>query len=175
MKLIIIGAGGYGKTVYDIAMQSGNYESIHFLDDNSSDTRVIGECNDYKKFSDCWIYPAFGNNRSRLDWIERLVSENIAVPTIVHHSAYVSPYATLGVGTVVLPKAVVNTDVKVGDGVIVNCSAVIDHGCVIEKGVHVCLSAVVKAENQIPEFMKIDAGTVIENQKFPLKEINNGN
>ena len=74
----------------------------------------------------------------------------------------------LGKGTVVLPKAVVNTDTVVGQGVIVNCSAVIDHGCVIGDGAHICLGAIVKAENRIPDCMKIEAGEVIENRKFPL-------
>ena len=36
MRLIIIGAGGYGRTVADVARQSGKYESIGFLDDNES-------------------------------------------------------------------------------------------------------------------------------------------
>ena len=31
MRLIILGAGGYGKTVADIARQSGKYEQIFFL------------------------------------------------------------------------------------------------------------------------------------------------
>lgn len=170
MKLIILGAGGFGKTVYDVASQSGVYDSIAFLDDNSTDSRVVGKCADYSKFisPDTQIYPAFGNNNGRLDWIEKLLSEGADVPTIVHQSAYVSPTVILGKGTVVLPKAVINTDTVVEMGVIVNCSAVIDHGCVIGNGVHVCLGAIVKAENKIPDCMKIEAGEVIENRKFPL-------
>lgn len=170
MKLIILGAGGYGKTVWDVATQSGKYDSISFLDDNSTDSRVVGKCADYVKFisPDTEIYPAFGNNSGRIDWIKRLVSEGASVPTIVHSSAYVSPTVMLGKGTVVLPKAVINTDTVVGQGVIVNCSAVIDHGCVIGDGAHICLGAIVKAENRIPDCMKIEAGEVIENRKFPL-------
>lgn len=48
MQLIILGAGGYGRTVADIARQSGRYSEIHFLDDNSTDTLVIGKCADYR-------------------------------------------------------------------------------------------------------------------------------
>ncbi len=36
MKLIILGAGGYGRTVADIARQSKRYSDILFLDDNST-------------------------------------------------------------------------------------------------------------------------------------------
>lgn len=170
MKLIILGAGGFGKTVFDIAQQSNLYEDIKFLDDNSTDSRVVGKCETYTEHvaPDTHIYPAFGNNEVRLNLIKELLTKGAEVPTFVHGTAYVSPTATLGKGTVVLPKAVVNTDVHVGDGVIVNCGALIDHGCVIEDGVHLCLGAIVKAENRIPTLMKVEAGEVIENRKFPL-------
>ena len=55
MKLIILGAGGYGQTVADVAEQSGEYEEIHFLDDNSTADNVIGKCEDFVKYKDCLI------------------------------------------------------------------------------------------------------------------------
>ncbi|MBE6651197.1 MAG: hypothetical protein E7613_07775 [Ruminococcaceae bacterium] len=170
MKLIILGAGGYGKTVYDVAVQSGKYNEICFLDDNSTDSRVVGKCGDFEKYisEDTEIYPAFGNNKGRLEWIDNLLEMNAKVPTIVHATSYISPTVKIGVGSVVLPKAVINTDTEIGRGVIVNCASVIDHGCIIGDGVHVCLGAIVKAENRIPDCMKIEAGEVIENRKFPL-------
>ena len=42
MKLVIIGAGGYGQTVCDVAEQSGKYEEIVFLDDNKIAENVVG-------------------------------------------------------------------------------------------------------------------------------------
>ncbi len=172
MRLIILGAGGYGKTVRDVAEQLGKYDSIFFLDDNSTDPSVIGKCADFESFiSDhTEIYPAFGNNSGRLDWINKLGSLGANIPTVIHPSAYISPRASVGTGTVILPCAIVNTDTSLGEGVIVNCGAIIDHGCVIEDGCHICLGAVVKAENQIPSCTKIEAGEVIENRKFPIKE-----
>ena len=169
-KLVILGAGGYGQTIADVAAQSGKYDSICFLDDHSTRQDVIGRCGDYATFiaEDTVLYPAFGNNEIRLIWIEKLLAEGADVLTLVHPTAYVSPRASMGAGTIVLPKAVVMTDAKVGKGVIVNCGAIVDHGCIIEDGVHVCLSAVVKAENCIPRCMKVEAGAVIENRTYPL-------
>ena len=42
MRLIILGAGGFGRTVADLAAQSGRYETISFLDDGSNAPDVIG-------------------------------------------------------------------------------------------------------------------------------------
>ena len=41
MRLIILGAGGHGKVVADLAKQIGKYEEIFFLDDNSQDAEVL--------------------------------------------------------------------------------------------------------------------------------------
>lgn len=168
MKLIILGAGGYGQTVADVAEQSGEYEEIHFLDDNSIADNVIGKCEDFVKYKDCLIYPAFGNNQMRLEWIERLLNENYRIPTIIHQTAYISPKSIIEKGCVILPHVVINTNCIIKKGCIINCGAIIDHGCIIEECVHLCLGAIVKAENRIEKCSKIEAGNVIEARVFPL-------
>ena len=170
MKLIILGVGGYGRTVADMARQSGKYTEVCFLDDNATDEHVLGKCSSYINYiaSDTELYPAFGNNEGRLQWIERLEAAGANIPTLIHNTAYVSPEAIVERGTVVLPKAIINTSVVVNRGCIINCGAIIDHGCVIEEGVHICLGAIVKAENRIPKCMKVEAGVVIENRTYPV-------
>lgn len=168
MKLIILGAGGYGQTVADAAEQSGEYEEIHFLDDNSTAEKVIGKCDDFVKYKDWLIYPAFGNNKMRLEWIERLLNDNYRIPTIIHPTAYISPKSEIEKGCVILPYAVINTNCVIKKGCIINCGSIIDHGCIIEEGVHVCLGAIVKAENRIEKCSKIEAGNFVEARKFPV-------
>ena len=169
-KLLILGAGGYGKTVFDVAQQLGCYEKIAFLDDMKSGSNVLGRCEEYAMFADeqTEVYPAFGNNEIRMNWLERLEEEGIAIPTLIHPRAYVSPTASVGTGSVVLPMAVVNTGVRVGNGCIVNIGVLIDHDTVVEDGVHLSPGAVVKAENRIPEKMKVASDRVIDNREYPL-------
>ena len=170
MRLIILGAGGYGRTVADVAVQSGIYDEIVFLDDNSTAPDVIDRCANISAHldSDTHGYPAFGNNEGRISWLNRLAELGCHVPTIIHPRAYVSPTAVLEEGVVVLPGAIVNTGVTVKRGGIINCSAIVDHGCILEEGVHVCLGAIVKAENRIPRCMKIEAGEIIANRTYPV-------
>lgn len=169
-KLLILGAGGYGKTVLDVAQQLGRYDKIGFLDDGRSGPGILGGCGEFLQFADehTDIYPAFGSNELRLKWIEQLEEEGIPIPTLVHPRAYVSPTAEVGEGSVVLPMAVVNTGVRVGKGCIINIGALIDHDTVIEDGVHLSPGAIVKAENRIPQGCKIGSGEVIENREYPL-------
>ena len=170
-KLLILGAGGYGKTIADVARQLGCYSKIAFLDDiKAGMPGVLGTCEEFLTYADAdtEIYPAFGNNAARMLWMEKLLEQEIPVPKLVHPSAYVSPEATVEAGVTVLPLAVVNTGVTVKQGCIVNIGALIDHDTVVEEGCHLAPGAIVKAENRIPAGSKIDSGTVIENRQFPL-------
>ena len=170
-KLLILGAGGYGKTIADVAQQLCCYDKIAFLDDAKAGMAgVLGTCDEVYDFADetTEVYPAFGNNESRMAWIARLLSHDITVPTLVHPDAYVSPRANLGAGVAVLPKAVVNTGVTVKTGCIINIGALVDHDTVIEPGCHLAPGAIVKAENRIPAGSKVDSGTVIDNRQYPL-------
>ena len=170
-KLLILGAGGYGKTIADVAQQLGCYDKIAFLDDGKTNAPgVLGRCDEFLSFADetTEMYPAFGNNETRMAWINRLMEDGIRVPVLVHPSAYVSPTATLFSGVTVLPKAVVNTGVMVKTGSIVNIGALIDHDCILEEGCHLAPGAIVKAENRIPGCIKIDSGTVVQNGQYPL-------
>ncbi|MBQ3194479.1 MAG: hypothetical protein IJB59_13025 [Oscillospiraceae bacterium] len=169
-KLLILGAGGYGKTIADVARQMDCYDKIAFLDDGKQGPDILGRCEEYTMFCDdrTEVYPAFGNNEARMNWLNRLLEEEIPVPTLVHPSAYVSPCAVLGEGTVVLPMAVVNTGVTVEAGCIINIGALIDHDCVIEAGVHLCPGVIVKAENRIASGEKIESGEVILARIYPV-------
>ena len=168
MRLVILGAGGYGRNIVDLVEQSGRYTEIRFLDDFNRG--AIGNCEDFQKFAgaDTEFYPAFGNNALRMDWLKKLIACGCTVASIVHPTAYVSPKTAIGRGVAILPRAIVNTGTVIGDGCIVNCGSIVDHDCVLGEGIHVCLGAIVKAENHIPALEKIEAGQVIANRTYSL-------
>lgn len=163
-RLIILGSGGYGHTVEDVAEQLG-YDCI-FLDDSIADHPLSS----YIKYidSDTEFIPAFGNNAFRLEWIEKLESSNAKLVTLVHPTAYVSPRTSIAPGTVILPNAAICTNVRVEKGCIINFGAIIDHGCVIEEGCHICLGAIVKGDNRVKTLSKIEAGEVIQARQWPV-------
>ena len=60
-NLIIIGAGGHGKVVADIALKMNKWQSIFFLDDNENigslmGIKVIGKLKDEKILLMTMIY-----------------------------------------------------------------------------------------------------------------------
>ena len=51
-KLLILGAGGYGKTVADLAAQLGGYSKIAFLDDGQTGGNILGTCQEFEVFAE---------------------------------------------------------------------------------------------------------------------------
>lgn len=165
-KLVILGSGGYGHTVADIATQL-DYECM-FLDDSITD-RTLSSFTEYIN-SYTYFIPAFGNNAFRLEWMDKIKAAEGNLVTLIHPTSYISPTAQIAQGTVVLPKAIINTDVVVGRGCIINLGAIIDHGCVIDEGCHICLGAIIKGENYISPCTKIEAGKVVQARQWPVEK-----
>ena len=157
-RLVILGSGGYGRTVYDVAEQLGY--SITVLDDSDKEHPL-------DTFSlyidhDTQFIPAFGNNEFRLEWLERIEKAGGKPATLIHPSAYVSPNAHVFDGCVILPGAIINTGTMIGKGCIINLGAIVDHDVIIEDGVHLCVRCIIKGENRISRCEKIEAGEIIE-------------
>lgn len=160
MNLLIIGAGGHGKVVAEVAEDCG-YEKIAFLDDNKSD--VLGKTDDIEKFKDQFEYGfvGIGNNKFRGELIERLEKAGYRIPVLIHPTAYVSKTAKIGKGTVVEPKAIVNTNTIVGKGCIIQAGAIVDHDVVLGESVHVNAGSIVKGGAKVEAYTKLEAGEVV--------------
>ena len=157
-RVVILGSGGYGRTVYDVAKQLGY--SIIVLDDSDKE-HPLDSFSHYLS-DDTEFIPAFGNNELRLGWLERLEKAGGKPATLIHPSAYVSPKAHVSEGSVILPGAIINTGTRIGKGCIINLGATVDHDVIIEDGVHLCVRCIIKGENRISRCEKIEAGEIIE-------------
>lgn len=136
-KLVILGAGGHGKVVADIAVKNG-YEEIVFLDDNETSCAgfsVVGKIEDAAKIKgDKFVAIGDANLRQKL-------MEKIKTVTLIHLRATISRRVTIGEGTVVMAGAVINSDTKIGKGCIINTSASVDHDCTLDDFVHISVGA----------------------------------
>lgn len=146
-KLLILGAGGLGRMVGEVAAAQGCWDHIAFLDDAVHGPNVAGRCVDYLALKE--EYPqavaAFGDNRLRLSWTEKLLEAGYQVPCIIHPTAIVSPSVTMGEGCLILHGAILNTNTQLGKACLVNSGALVDHDNRLEDGVHINLHATIKA------------------------------
>lgn len=148
--LVLIGAGGFARTLSDIVRQTNQFDEIIYLDDTPKEG-ISGCCLQYIEYlsDNTEFYPAISDNRVRQSWIDLLHEKNATIATIVHPSAYISPTVRVADGVAVLPGAIVNTGCSLASGVLVNCGAVIDHDCVVESCAHIKPKAVARAMSTI--------------------------
>jgi sugar O-acyltransferase (sialic acid O-acetyltransferase NeuD family) len=161
-SLLILGAGGHGQVVKEIAEACG-YDTIAFLDDIAPN--AIGKMNETAYLAPNYdgVIVAIGNNALRqkiVDKLERL--ENVSIATLIHPTAYVSPSTVIEAGTVVEPKAVVNARSKIGSGCIISVGAIVDHDCIIGHYSHINAGAICMAGSKVEALSKVNAGEVIK-------------
>lgn len=160
MELLIIGAGGHGKVVAEVALVCG-FQSVAFLDDRSKDAAgCIGELEAFASRFE-YAFVGIGNNRLRGQLQELLERAGYTVPALIHPTAYVSKTALIGSGTVVEPKAIVNTGACIGKGCIVSVGGIVDHDAVLGDFVHVNAGSIVKGGAAVEEYTKLEAGQVV--------------
>lgn len=157
MRLVILGYGGYGRTIQDIAEQIGKYQSIVMLDDKVESAQ--GKLDDFTKYidDDTEFYCALGDNKLRYSWLLKIDEAKGKIATIIHPTAYVSPKAVIGKGSAILPHASVGTNAVLCYGVIVNMGATVDHDCVLGNAVHVAPGEVVRRAKIVEAFIKVDS------------------
>ena len=154
--LLIIGAGGHGRVVAEIAIELG-YDNIVFLDDNSE--TAIGKIDEMDKFVENYhnAFCAIGNNTVRAKILDRLVDIGYIIPSLIHPTAHVSEHA----GVVIEPGAIVNTGAHLHRGAIVSVGAIIDHDTEVGMCSHINAGAIVKAGGHVDDYTRIDAGCVV--------------
>ena len=167
-QLIIIGAGGHGRVVADIAQKVGVYGTISFLDDGDAietmGVPIIGKTSDVEKYIDTAdIFVAIGNSKVRGEFIERLLAMGANVPTLIHPSAIIGACVEIGVGTAIMAGAVINPCSKLGKGVILNTCSSIDHDCIIGDYCHIAVGAHVAGTVKIGNHSWIGAGAIVIN------------
>jgi acetyltransferase EpsM len=168
-KLLIIGAGGHGKVVYDIAESTKRFDDIYFLDDAITGTfyksEVVGTSIDIDKYiNDFSFIVAIGSNSIRAKVQNELESIEAKITTLIHHRAVVTDSSNIGVGSVIMSNVVVNADSKIGKGVILNTASVVEHDCRVGDFCHISPNATICGIVNIGKNSWVGAGaTVINN------------
>lgn len=183
-KLIVIGAGGYAKSVLD-SIDYFNYELIGFIDEFSKEEEHIGypilaNSLDGITNNEKYVYfIAIGNNIKRTIWYDKLVEKKLRIINVVDKSAIVSRRASIGTGCFIGKMAIINSKAVIGNNCIINTKSLIEHGChvddncnistntvlngdvVVNKGSFIGSSSVVLGQLKIGSYSTVGAGAVV--------------
>lgn len=168
-RLLIVGAGGHGRSVAEAVLAGGDFSFAGFLDDaypqlaRVRDIPVLGPVSDFSQWretAECAVV-AIGNNTVRESVTEQLRMAEFEIAVVIHPRAMVSPSAEIGAGAVVMAGAVVGADAHLGEGAIVNCGAVVDHDCRVGRYGHLGVNAAMAGSSVLGAFAFMQAGSAL--------------
>ena len=166
-NIAIIGAGGHGKVVGEIALLN-QYKVINFFDDKVNDIKkfpftIFGSLDylkDHLKDYDAY-FVAIGENQIRFNIIEWLKKQKMNIVSLTHPRSTISQFSSLEIGTCVMANAVINPGTLIKEGAIINTSASVDHDCIIEDFAHISPNCSLSGSVRVGKFSHLGTGTSV--------------
>jgi len=188
-RLWIIGAGGFGREVYDWAVDvrrhHPRWDIAGFLDDNPEalagrpcDLPLVGPVENHTFTGDDLAVIAIADPRTRMDISQRLEGR-VHWETLIHPSAIIGSHTPIGEGTVICPRVVITTNSKVCEHVHINAFSSVGHDSLIgsfctlsghvdicgnvtlDQGVFFGSHATVIPRARVGEFARVGAGSMV--------------
>lgn len=136
-RLIIIGAGGMGRTLYDIARESIGFgeeftiggfidENLSALDNFENYPPVLGKISQYKPDNDDVFTCSIGSD-ARRECVETLLLRNAVFINLIHKSARICTNVDMGNGNIIGPFTTLGSDCKIGNFNLIQSYTVIGH------------------------------------------------
>ncbi|MGP5430713.1 acetyltransferase [Enterococcus malodoratus] len=164
-RVILVGAGGHAKVIFDI-LQTLQVREIAFFDDDVQTFKnleylgTMVELFHQKQsfFSNVKLIIAIGNNQVRKEVVEKLAHLDVQYMTVISPSAVISPSSVINEGSVVMPNVVLNTDCTIGKHCIINTSSIIEHDDCIQDYVHISPGVSLAGNVRISEGVHVGIG-----------------
>ncbi len=136
-QLVIIGAGGMGRTVYDIAKECVGYgtdfEIKGFIDDNlraldgfENYPPILGTISEYKpQDNEVFTFSIGGDARRKC--IENLIERGAKFINLIHSTARIGSNVKIGAGNIIAAFTTIGADASIGDYNMIQSYTVIGH------------------------------------------------
>lgn len=139
--LVVVGAGGMGRTMFDLARESVGYETEFivkgFIDDNISALDdfpgyppILGSISEYKPFeNDVFVCSIGGRTRSKC--IQSILDRGGEFIPLIHKTARIGSNVVMGKGNQVGAFTTIAADAKIGDYNFIQSNTIIGHDVTI--------------------------------------------
>ena len=139
-KILIIGAGGFGKELYGYISQDiqndilKDIEIKGFLDISEKsfqklniETSFLGSEDTYEIEEEDYFLIAIGVTSIRKNVYENMLKRGAKFYTYIHSTAIIDSSATIGCGSIICPFSIVNSQSKIGKNCALNIYSSVGH------------------------------------------------
>ncbi len=146
--LIIIGARGYGREVFNLATQCKEFNAEYvikgFLDDNSDALigfegypKIISSVENYKVQENDVFVCALGSIKWKKYYVEQLLSKGGIFTNLIHPTSIINSNVKLGTGLIVSMYSNISNDCSIGDYVTIQGFVAIGHDSSVGNWSHI--------------------------------------
>jgi sugar O-acyltransferase (sialic acid O-acetyltransferase NeuD family) len=173
VRVVVYGSrpDGHARVVIETFLSESRFEVVGLIDDEPGNAArhigplsVVGSRSHLPALARAGVEGVvlgFGAAKGRDAIVEVSEAAGLALPTLVHASAYLSASATLGSGAQVLAHACIGPGVRVGRGVLINTAAIVEHDAEIGDFAVVNPGAALAGRATIGESVEIGARAVV--------------
>jgi sugar O-acyltransferase (sialic acid O-acetyltransferase NeuD family) len=176
IKCVILGGGGHTKGLIDaIFAAKMNLDIVGILDPDNEKwgkeiqgIEVIGGDELLKSMFAEGVQSFIvglggaGDCKPRMRLYQYALETGLNPLSVIHPTAYISPFAELGNGAQVMPRVTVMPSAKIADDVILNTNAIIEHDCLVGSHSHISSGAHLAGNIRIGICSHIGIGAVIK-------------
>ena len=196
-NLIIIGAGGMGRSVYCIATGSIGYgtefvvkgfidDDIHQLDSFEGYPPMLGKIDDYEIEENDIFVCSIGSTKTKKMLCEKLKAKGAKFLPLIHKTAIIRQNAQIGDGSIVADFASVGADCVIGENTLIQTFSIAAHDCKIGNYVRIdthatCVGGVVVEDLAtihtsavVSHKVVIGEGAVVGACSFVIKKVKPG-
>lgn len=149
-KLLVYGAGGFGREIVWLAQCCKDYEVVGILDDDPkwhgsrmNDVSVFSLEDAVKLFPEASVVVAIGSPQTREKICAKVARAGLKTGSLIHPRTQMSSWIAMGDGTVICAGCILTTNITIGNQVQINLDCTIGHDVVmgdyttLAPGVHV--------------------------------------
>jgi sugar O-acyltransferase (sialic acid O-acetyltransferase NeuD family) len=174
-NLVIIGAGGFGREVQMLVEQINGvrkkWNLIGYFDDAFAKGTLINGLPILGSISEFGfdgremnVVVALGNPVVKKQIIDSFQSKSVYFPTLIHPSAIIGSFNSIGEGAIITAGNIITTNVTIGRHVVLNLCCTVGHDAVIGDYSSFMPSVNISGEVNVGDCVFVGTGTKIINQ-----------
>lgn len=174
-NLIILGAGGFARDVYNFALNSKGYNekfivkgfldlNEHSLDNFDGYPPILGSEYDYTPEVNDIFITAIGDNQLRKKIVDIVESKGGLFLSLIHNTALVHTNAKIGNGCLIQPNTVIGADTAIGDHTYIQNGTILGHDAKVGSFCRIDCNVMFVGGTSCEDYVTVHTGAVINHK-----------
>lgn len=175
-NLIIIGARGFGREVYNIAIQCKEYkidwkikgfldDKLDALDEFNNYPKIISSVENYQIQEDDIFVCALGDTKYKNKYVNLILIKGGMFTNIIHPTSIINNNVEIGIGAIICPFTYISNEVTIGNFVTIQSHCAIGHDVKIGDYCQINALSFFGGFSELKELVTVNPGATVAPKK----------